>query len=218
MGFIKRAWNGQEKLWKVYWLYGVLLGIVAQVIFLGLEILSAIGGFYIVACVLATLLLLAYAVWSNVALWRCAWNAKATFWGYVVRILVVISAITYAFMFKGLLMGMLMSEPAVTPSTAPVVEMSPAAAPAPVVSDAIPAAAPAVAPATPEAVQAPVAAAPAVAAPAPAAAPMDASAACTKKMTDYATQQHVDPAAYIAQNQPYLQQCIQFMTNNPSAQ
>ena len=184
MGFIKRAWSGQEKLWKVYWLYAMLLGIVAQVVLYGLQMVAAIGGFGMIARIFAMVLFLAYAVWCNVSLWRCAWNAKAKIWGYIVRIIVVISAISYFFMVKSLLPLMISDAPSdsaemhatVTPGAAPA---SPAVVANPSAPGVVPAAA------TPD--------------------------ACEKRMTDFAVQNHADPIAYVAQNQAYLQQCRQAM-------
>lgn len=85
MGFIKRAWKGEEKLWKVFWLYGVVGGFLLNFV-VGLAIGKGMVGF---------LVQLPYAIWIMVSEWRCAWNASAKFWGVIVRILVVFGVIGY---------------------------------------------------------------------------------------------------------------------------
>ncbi len=181
-GFLGRPWRGQEKLWKAYWLYGVIGAIILQVL------LSVLGSIGFVGLILGGALTLVFAVWSNVSIWRCAWNANAKFWGYLVRVLVVLSIPTYLFMIIGLFglgalggaaSGLKVEQPAVV-QDADVV--------APVVPEA---------PAAP--LQAPV--------PAPAA-PVSA---CEQRMIDFATQNGADPKAYVAQNQAYLVECNKAM-------
>ncbi len=186
MELIKRAWKGEEKLWKVFWLYGVLAGIV-----LNLLLTVLIGN-----PLLAKLILLPYSVWVLVSLWRCAWNAGAKFWGVIARILVVINIISYVFALIGALGILALGGSLPTDAVKAPVPVSAAPSAAPVTAPAAPAAA------TPSA---PVPAA--VAAPA---APTESYAhPCEKMMADYAVKNGADPKAYIAQNQAYLAQCKQ---------
>lgn len=76
MELIKRAWNGEEKLWKVFWLYNVLGGIVISFL---VSLVPIIG---ILLCII-------YFVWNTVSLWRCAWNASIKLWGYILRVLII---------------------------------------------------------------------------------------------------------------------------------
>lgn len=84
MQAIKRAWKGQEKLWKVWWLYGVLV-VIALALMQKMLPMVPLMVFVVVR--------LLYSLWWYVAAWRCAWNASAKFWGILVRILVVLSAV-----------------------------------------------------------------------------------------------------------------------------
>jgi len=85
--FIARSWNGTEKLWKVFWLYNVLAGVVIESAF---EFVNYFGGstkFILVP------FLSVYFVWLSVSLWTCAFNAKHKTWGHVVRSLLLLSVI-----------------------------------------------------------------------------------------------------------------------------
>ena len=88
MGWILRAWQGQERLWKVFWIYGVILGIILQVIG------SVVAALYGVALQIPALIFyIIYTIWLLVAEWRCAFNAEWKIWGYVVRILIIFGQI-----------------------------------------------------------------------------------------------------------------------------
>ena len=85
MSFIATAWRGREKLWKVYWLYGVVGGIALSFLmgFL-LPWLGTSGGFTYFA------VLTLYSLWLWVSIWRCAFNANWKIGGYILRFLTVI--------------------------------------------------------------------------------------------------------------------------------
>jgi len=90
---IKRAWCGDEKLWVVFWIYGVipnsLFVICSQsAIHFPDTSLSKFG----IAPVLLTVLL-TYLVWSLVSIWRCAFNTKWLGWGYIARTIVILEVI-----------------------------------------------------------------------------------------------------------------------------
>lgn len=187
-GFIGRAWRGEEKLWKVFWLYGVVGGIVLQTL---ITVLAGVGGMFL--AIPGLILMLAFAVWNIVSVWRCAWNAKAKVWGYIVRVLCVLSGLSYVSTL--LAVGGMMFVGSAVKSGA--VNITPAAVTAP----AVPGNAPSPAPAAPVAAPMPPMAAPA--APAPAYSP------CEKQMADFALANGVDPKTYIAQNQAWLAQCNQ---------
>ncbi len=90
--FIRRYWRAEARLWKVFWLYGVLgatavgyvVGLVkgvvpsfpmwigAGLIFWGLAVVGSV----------------AYQVWAYVSIWRCAFNAGWKGWGVIARVLV----------------------------------------------------------------------------------------------------------------------------------
>ena len=79
-----RAGRGEERLWKVFWIYGVVVS-------------SGVVGVYIAAFddahVLLRQILLpcfaAYTAWILVSVWRCADNTNERFWGTLARFLTV---------------------------------------------------------------------------------------------------------------------------------
>lgn len=87
MSGIRSAWKGEEKLWKVFWLYNFLAGI-----FIGF-VLGAIPDGTALFTVVA-IAALAWVIWATVSIWRCAFNAGWKGWGYIVRVLVVLSLIS----------------------------------------------------------------------------------------------------------------------------
>jgi len=84
--FISRSWLGTEKLWKVFWLYNVLTGLVVDFIFNKLLL-----GNNNQLTALFVALLAPYFIWVFVALWRCAFNSRWPALGYVVRALIVLA-------------------------------------------------------------------------------------------------------------------------------
>lgn len=227
----------------VYWVYGIVGGIIMQVL---MGVLTGIGGF--IGIGLCALLLIPYAIWNGVSLWRCAWNAGAKFWGVIVRILVVLSIPFYIFTIVALfgaatLGGMadvtpthstpvetpMMDQP-VSGGAVPIAPEAPVVPVSPMTPDGVaPVAAPIAPPASVPA--APVSVAPATAPVAPAApatvpgvppaavptpTPAAAMDACEQRMHDFAVQNKADPAAYIAQNQAYLTQCRAALAGQPA--
>ena len=89
-GFLGRAWRGEEDLWRVYWLYGLLYPVL---LLLCIQVLtsSTIAGMN--GSVLFNILMGLFCFWMCVSLWRCAWNCNWRFWGYWARI----SSVAYAF-------------------------------------------------------------------------------------------------------------------------
>lgn len=90
MQWIGRAWRGEERLWKVCWLYGPLVGIIliaASTFAKSTESKNVILFYYVVHTVLL--------IWFMVAQWRCAFNADWRIWGYIIRVLTVLSAIGF---------------------------------------------------------------------------------------------------------------------------
>lgn len=95
MGWLSSGWDGEEDLWKLAWIYGALfifLGHVLCVIvrlFTDISIDSPSSG----AGILVTVIEAAYYVWLMVSLWRCAFNAGWSGWGYLTRFAVIICAV-----------------------------------------------------------------------------------------------------------------------------
>ncbi|BEH27446.1 Uncharacterised protein [Burkholderia pseudomallei] len=88
---LKRAWRGEERLWKVWWLLGMplnLIGVAAAEWFQsgGLSPALILGLFTIYSAL--------YFAWCN-AVWGCSKNVDNRLWMYVARVLVVLGLIRY---------------------------------------------------------------------------------------------------------------------------
>ncbi len=84
-----RIWHGGERLWKVYWVVGILGGWALATL-----IGSLIRGGFLTAFLGAGLAVI-YAVFTGVAIWRCAFNVRRPIWGYAARTIVLVSAIYF---------------------------------------------------------------------------------------------------------------------------
>lgn len=96
MGFIKRALRGEEKLWKVFWICGFVVPVIAGLL-LGI-VLSLLP----LLAIPFGLLWLAYIIWWLVATWRCAYNAEAKIWGHLARVYTLLGPVLVV---VGLLVG-----------------------------------------------------------------------------------------------------------------
>lgn len=84
---IKAAWKGEERLWKVFWIYNFLFGIALGI---AMDHVPRFG--LIIEAIVYTVVLI-WAIRVFVALWRCAFNARWKGWGYVVRGVVVLGLV-----------------------------------------------------------------------------------------------------------------------------
>ncbi|PIW27023.1 MAG: hypothetical protein COW30_11650 [Rhodospirillales bacterium CG15_BIG_FIL_POST_REV_8_21_14_020_66_15] len=93
-----KCWNGRERLWIVFWAYGVfgtggILASCLAMIFIGLQIGLLVapqdtdGGYYggMAGMALGAALAVPYVIWMTVSLWRCAPNCETKMWGRLVR-------------------------------------------------------------------------------------------------------------------------------------
>lgn len=79
-----RAWRGQQPLWKVFWVYGVVTS--------GVLITFYVIAFYVDRIALRQALLIffaPYTAWILVSVWRCANNTRERFWSLFARLLAV---------------------------------------------------------------------------------------------------------------------------------
>lgn len=79
-----RAWRGEQPLWKVFWVYGVVTS--------GVLITFYVIAFYVDRIALRQVLLLCFApytAWILVSVWRCANNTAERIWGLLARMLTV---------------------------------------------------------------------------------------------------------------------------------
>ena len=105
--FVATCWRGGERLWKVFWLFGVV-GAAAVGYVVGLvEGVVRSSPMWIGAGVmfwgLAVVASVAYQVWAYVSIWRCAFNAGWKGWGAIARALAVLGALGMIFAIVGLL-------------------------------------------------------------------------------------------------------------------
>ncbi len=79
MTFVEYYWRGEGPLWKVYWLYGVLLstGLAVVIAAAGLRHWVSLPGLIAMLVGLAV-----YTVWVLVSVWRCAENIEGQPFGY----------------------------------------------------------------------------------------------------------------------------------------
>lgn len=88
---LRRYWRGEGPLWKLYWLYGVLLSTLGATALVALVLQGALP---VVLLVPLLGLALAYTLFILVAIWRCAFNIAGTplgidreAWGWLARLL-----------------------------------------------------------------------------------------------------------------------------------
>lgn len=205
MELIKNGLKGYAKLWKIFWIYGFLLGLIIGCI----VILIAQSSPGIVIPV--GILMFFYVAWWSISMWRCAFNVDTHAMGYVARGVAVLVFITYV---ACLIMRIADIGPSIElPKAGPVVSV-PLSEVAPQHADPAPITPPA--PVVPEtSVSAPnapvITSATPVPSAAPAPAPVDPMAqhieVCKEKMRAYAAQNNADAEKYIAQNAAWIDSC-----------
>jgi hypothetical protein len=82
---LEAAWKGDERLWKVFWIYQWLFGIALT----SAWVLSENFGLLVEGVVFAVVAV--WFVWVVVSQWRCSFNARWRGWGYIVRALLFIT-------------------------------------------------------------------------------------------------------------------------------
>lgn len=97
MNFLRRAWVGEERLWKVWWLLGMPLNVVTAVFSVWAEepsvaatpasALVTLVGFFVIAA--------AYFAWCNMA-WSCAKNVDNKAWTNIVKVFIVLGLLRFA--------------------------------------------------------------------------------------------------------------------------
>lgn len=91
---ILKSWRGNERLWRVFWIYNFILGGLINYGF------TKVGeSENLVLLLVYSIFALAYMVWVLVSLWRCAFNANWQIWGYIARVLVVLMVVFLALGF-----------------------------------------------------------------------------------------------------------------------
>ena len=101
--FLLSYWNGEQKLWKAFW----LLGFIFQILFFYFLLFLLYVGMLLKLTwsIKITIFLLSniYTVWILVSIWNCAYNVKTKIWGDISRLIVVLNVILIFLIYTGIL-------------------------------------------------------------------------------------------------------------------
>ena len=101
--FILSYWNGEQKLWKAFW----LMGFVFQILFLYFLLLLLYVGVLIglTWSIKITIFIISnkYQLWNLDSVWNCAYNVKNKNWGHVSRVIVILNVIFIFLTYTGIL-------------------------------------------------------------------------------------------------------------------
>lgn len=97
--FIRRCWNGDLKLWKMFWVVTVGITVAIRLITYAATEFNAPLIWWLLVVALGVPL----QVWWIVSLWRCAKNTEKRLWTAAARIVVVIQSGYYAYLLFGVL-------------------------------------------------------------------------------------------------------------------
>lgn len=92
-GLLVSAWKGNAPLWKVWWLIGIPLNILMNIIEKLFDKAVALHGNSIILTVTFVLFVLAlFIVWVRMA-WLCAPNVKNKIWTPIAKVVIVVGSI-----------------------------------------------------------------------------------------------------------------------------
>jgi hypothetical protein len=107
----KRAWNGKEKLWIIFWVYFVAVTLLfyLNVIYKFVPIIlnSSILGSpndsleLCVKFIFISALTFSLRMLQVILIWRCAFNCSWKIFGYIVRVLVSLLTVSIAYRVVG---------------------------------------------------------------------------------------------------------------------
>ena len=101
--FLLSYWDGEQKLWKAFW----LLGFIFQILFFYFLLFLLYVGMLLKLTwsIKITIFLLSniYTVWILVSIWNCAYNVKTKIWGDISRLIVVLNVILIFLIYTGIL-------------------------------------------------------------------------------------------------------------------
>lgn len=90
---LRRFWNGEGALWKLYWVYGVLASTVGAAVILGAVLQRALP---VPLLVLVLGVAMIYTAYIQISVWRSAFNIQSDplgidreAWGWAARVLTV---------------------------------------------------------------------------------------------------------------------------------
>ena len=108
---ILKCWHGEEKLYIVFWVWGVLVGtfisfvmeflwwpygfVPLQNIRFGksFESIGYFNLFLLLVILVLGIICLLYWIWVIISIWRCSWNVKNKKWGWAARIVVSLAVV-----------------------------------------------------------------------------------------------------------------------------
>ena len=100
--FLLSYWNGEQKLWKAFW----LMGFVFQILFLYFLLVLLYFGVLIglTWSIKVTIFLLSniYQIWILVSIWNCAYNVRNKTWGHLSRSIVILNVIFIILNYTGI--------------------------------------------------------------------------------------------------------------------
>ena len=100
--FLLSYWNGEQKLWKAFW----LMGFVFQILFLNFLLVLLYFGVLIglTWSIKVTIFLLSniYQIWILVSIWNCAYNVRNKTWGHLSRSIVILNVIFIILTYTGI--------------------------------------------------------------------------------------------------------------------
>ena len=101
--FLLSYWDGEQKLWKAFW----LLGFIFQILFFYFLLFLLYVGMLLKLTwsIKITIFLLSniYTVWILVSIWNCAYNVKNKILGDISRLIVVLNVILIFLIYTGIL-------------------------------------------------------------------------------------------------------------------
>lgn len=97
--FLRSAWQGREKAWVVFWGWLVGASFLLGAVFFGLAWVVNVTAFSFALDVLS----IAYSVFILACTWRCAFNVRRKFWGWLLRGYTVLT-LFYLVVFNGFLL------------------------------------------------------------------------------------------------------------------
>ena len=86
---LSEAWKGNEKLWRVYWLFWFPVGVIFNIVMLLLAknphtVAIMVNGIIAVLYVF-------FLIYSTIILIKCAFNVKHRFWSYLLFVVLIIN-------------------------------------------------------------------------------------------------------------------------------
>lgn len=88
------ALSGKERLWRIWTLWGIPVGLAASALTVCAEF-ARDDGMQAGGALLDTIKVVIYAAWL-VAAWRCAPNAERALWGHITRAAVALGVVLVA--------------------------------------------------------------------------------------------------------------------------